>query len=195
MDTESPQPHISSLGQSQSTSDNITLEELPEDYMPIANEAETIQPTSYSSPTSSLDSDIQTSESDDDTMSDTGTGVTQRFQDLQCDEDSPKQRRSQDKKKRNAALFKRTYSQSVEDEKDVHLTPVDNFRRKAVPRRMRRRIGRPMSGEWVEEVSDGGSYNDIKSREGSVGITADSDEDVRSQVVGGNLEGNAMEVD
>jgi len=194
MDTESTQPHILSLGQSRSTSDNITLEELPEDYAPSANEAETIQPTSYSSPTSSADDGLHSSESDD-TISDTGTGVTQRFQDLQCDENSPKQKRSQDKKKRSATFFKRTYSQSVEDEEDVQLTPVDKFRRKPVPRRMRRRIGRPMSGEWVEEVSDGGSYNDIESRVGSIGITADSDEDVRSQVVEGNLEGNAMEID
>jgi len=195
MDAENIQQQTSSNDHDQAHLDDITLEELPEDYDPPIDETETIQPTSYSSPSSSVDGDHHSSDSDE-TMSETGTGMTQRFQALRCDENTPKPLRSQSRRKRSAPTFKRTFSQSVEGEEDVQSTPMDNFRRKAVPRRMRRRIGRPISGEWVEEVSIGGNYNDVKSRDGSVGDAADrTGEEDAYDVAESDAEGGAMEMD
>jgi len=194
MGTRSAQSPISSPEQSQSTSDSITLEQLPEDYTPSAIEAETIQATSYSSPTSSVD-DASNSTDSDDAVSDTGTGVTQRFRDLQCDDKLGQQERSQGKSQHNATLVKRTYSQSVEDEEDVQLTLRDNFMRKSVPRKKRRRIGRPMSGEWVQEVSDGDSHNHIKSAKEDANFAVAEIEDVKPRLDEETLSDNAMEVD
>lgn len=92
-------------------------------------------------------------------------------------------------------MFKRTFSQSVEGEEDVQPTPMDNFRRKAVPRRMRRRVGRPTSEAWVEEVSDMEAYNNVKSRDGSVGDAAEGAEEDAYQVAESDAEGGAMEMD
>ncbi|GAB7341106.1 hypothetical protein MBLNU457_7418t2 [Dothideomycetes sp. NU457] len=194
MDTGNTQQQTSSNNHSHSPSDDITLEELPEDYTPSINETETLHPTSYSSPSSSVNGDYPSSDSDD-TMSDTGTGMTQRFQALQCDEKMRKPRRSQSRRKRNVPVFKRTFSESVEGEKDVQTTPMDNFRRKAVPRRMRRRVERPMNEEWVEEVMDGGNYNDVRSPDGRVDVTADRAEEYTHQVAESDAEGGAMEMD
>lgn len=194
MDTADTQHQTSSAKHEHSSRDDLTLEELPEDYLPSTNGIETIRPTSYSSPSSSVNDDHASSDSDD-TMSDTGTGMTQRFQALQCDEKTPEARRFQSRRKRKFPMFKRTFSQSVEGEEDVQVTPMDNFGRKAVPRRMRRRVGRPTSGEWVEEVVDGGNYNDVKSPDGTVDVAADKTEGNAYSVAESDAEGGAMDMD
>lgn len=81
MDIENTDLQTSSNPHEHAHSDDITLEELPEDYSQSINEAETLQPTSYSSASSSAEGDYHSSDSDE-TMSDTGTGMTQRFQAL-----------------------------------------------------------------------------------------------------------------
>jgi len=166
---EKPNQHLSStLVPPQAPT--ITIEELSElDQVQQNPDIEVIQPDGFEEAES--DTEIGTGEFGQEPVSE--ETISGRLRRLRCDDDvaSPKRslRRDADKRKWKSGTFKRTYSQSAEDDVDsLHVTAAEDGKRKAHARSLRRRIGSPDSRIWVGEASDGSAYEDHSSRDTSV---------------------------
>lgn len=145
----------------------FSFEELPDDY-DNANDAG-IEIIHADSIEESSDDNVPISP-ESDSAAESEAGVTRRLRRMHCNDSTTPEYRSRDQVKRkwNAGLYKRTHSQSAEDEEKEDSQVESPIRRKAPMRRMRRRIGSPTESDWVEEFSDGSVYSVPASRAGSV---------------------------
>ena len=103
------------------------------------------------------DDDSNTMSSDLDGAADFDLAVALRFQKLRCDDKSSPTYRTRDQTKRKwkTGLFKRTHSQSADDEVEERGEVESPNLKEPSMRRIRRRIGSPNESDWVEELLDG----------------------------------------
>ena len=147
-------------------SPRFVLEELPEDYDDQTAGIEVLHPDSVEE----QDDDSNATTSGSDSGVEPDAAVVRRLEHLRCDDGSPSKRQRNDRVKRKwkSGLFKRTHSQSAEDELEDGTQAESPVRKMAPMRRMRRRIGSPTESDWVEEFSDGSVYSVPASRASSV---------------------------
>lgn len=137
-----------------SVPDNVKVEELVEGDLGYVSDVEVVYPEELEEKASSAS---ENGSSDDDDEKHSDTGITQRFQELACEDNDEaefekKRRESHLRNRTNSRLFKRTHSQSIKsDSEKSDAEAKGDHDLSSSARRLRRRIRGPSGVEVFDD--------------------------------------------
>lgn len=137
-----------------SISDNVKVEELVEGDLGYVTDIEVVYPEELEEKTSSASED----DSSDDEGNASETGISQRFQQLGCDDSQEaeferKRRENHLRKRTSSRLFKRTHSQSIKSDSEVSdIEAMGDHGLSSSARRLRRRVRGPSGIEVFDDA-------------------------------------------